>query len=467
VPPVLALGLCVAFVACVLRYNAARSREVVTPTIWIPTLWLAINASRPVSFWLASVGIGGGPGTIEDGNLLDQVLYLSLIVLGLRALSIRGVAWDELFARNKWLVAFLILGGVSVLWSDFPLVTIKRLLRMGGNLVMVLLVLTDPQPISALKTVIRRCAYVLLPFSLLFIKYFPHLAVKYESWSGAVLMSGVASTKNMLGQLCLVAGLVLAWILLTQLKSRIDDLKEFAIDAFFFLLAVHLLLRVDSKTSLVCLAFGIGVWRASGISWVRERVGIVTLTVIGAFFLLNWTFGIVDAITFALGRDPTWTARTRIWDDLMAMNSSWILGTGYDTFWVGERVLEIAERFRINEAHNGYLEIILNLGIVGLVLFCGVILTAYANCVRRMTEPNYGRFAMAALLVAVVYNVTEAGFRGLSPIPFMFYCVGIHVPSVGDVATKVRPNDRDKGRRATQGARRTSSHGWNEEGPKH
>ena len=65
-------------------------------------------------------------------------------------------------------------------------------------LIMVLIVLTDPEPTKAFAALFRRCAFVLLPLSALFIKYYPQLGRGFDQWTGAAANSGVATTKNQL-----------------------------------------------------------------------------------------------------------------------------------------------------------------------------------------------------------------------------------------------------------------------------
>ena len=79
----------------------------------------------------------------------------------------------------------------------------------------------------------------------------------------------------------------------------------------------------------------------------------------------------------------------------------------------------------LNQAHNGYIELYLNLGIIGLFFLLGSILTGLLK-VRRQLEMEYA-YAMLkfALIVAMLtYNYTEAMFVSVSNI-FVLLLVGI------------------------------------------
>jgi hypothetical protein len=76
--------------------------------------------------------------------------------------------------------------------------------------------------------------------------------------------------------------------------------------------------------------------------------------------------------------------------------------------------------WRPTQAHNGYLELYLNLGLVGLLLFIVVILATFRNCKTTLLEDfEWGRLTMGYLVAILAHNWTEAGFKGLS-IMFVF-----------------------------------------------
>jgi O-antigen ligase len=116
-----------------------------------------------------------------------------------------------------------------------------------------------------------------------------------------------------------------------------------------------------------------------------------------------------------MGRNPTLTGRTYIWDALLTIPTNPILGTGFESFWLGERLkilwsVPILEG--INEAHNGYLELYLNLGWIGLILFAGIMIAGYRNVLRLLDkDPEAGRLRLGFFVIAVIYDFTEAAIR--------------------------------------------------------
>ena len=114
---------------------------------------------------------------------------------------------------NRWLVLLISYMLVSILWSDIPFVAFKRWVREFTAVIMALLVLSEPAPRQALESVLRRTVYVLIPFSVLLIKYFPDLGVIYSRWTGEIQWIGVTLQKNGLGRLCLISAFFLVWTL--------------------------------------------------------------------------------------------------------------------------------------------------------------------------------------------------------------------------------------------------------------
>ena len=112
------------------------------------------------------------------------------------------------------------------------------------------------------------------------------------------------------------------------------------------------------------------------------------------------------------------------------MHTNPLLGTGYESFWMGPRLQRFwqnADLGRINEAHNGFLEVYLNLGIIGLFLLSGFLMASYRTICRRL-EPfsSFASFTLALWTIMLFYSVTEAGFRsGLMWVTFLLGAIAV------------------------------------------
>ena len=207
-PPKVALLICFIFILYLFKLEY-KSKPDVSIGLWIPLIWMMIIGSRSVSLWL-NLGIPmESPEDYLEGSPIDRNVFTVLIVLGLLILFRRKVSWEQIWRENTLIFLFFIYCGISVLWSDFPIVSMKRWIKEVGTLVMVFVILSDPNREEAIKAILRRSAYILVPLSVLFIKYYPEFGRGYNRWTWEVYYTGVTVGKNSLGVLCLVFGLFL------------------------------------------------------------------------------------------------------------------------------------------------------------------------------------------------------------------------------------------------------------------
>jgi exopolysaccharide production protein ExoQ len=132
-----------------------------------------------------------------------------------------------------------------------------------------------------------------------------------------------------------------------------------------------------------------------------------------------------------MGRDSTLTGRTELWKELIGMNANPMLGTGFESFWLGERLQKLWELhwWHPNEAHNGYLEVYLNLGFIGVAMLAAMIVKGYRNVRNQLNrDPETGRLLIAYFVVGLTYNFTEAAIRTTDPMWITFLLAIVAVP---------------------------------------
>jgi len=137
------------------------------------------------------------------------------------------------------------------------------------------------------------------------------------------------------------------------------------------------------------------------------------------------------ALVEAMGRDPTLTGRTHLWDQLLRMTVDPWFGTGFESFWLGERTDALWKKYwwRPNQAHNGYLETYLNLGWIGVILLGVTVVAGYRHVVAKFRQdPAIARISLAFFSMAVVYNLTEAAFKGIHVVWIVFLLAVTVIP---------------------------------------
>jgi O-antigen ligase len=376
------------------------------------------------------------PDGYLDGSPFDRNVFFTLIMLGLVVLFKRRVSWSRIRENNAWILVYFVYCGLSAFWSDYPLVSFKRWSKEIGNLVMVFIVLSEIDPIEALSTIMRRCAYILLPMSVVLIKYFSHLGRAY-SQGGIAMYTGVTSHKNSLGMLCMASLFYFFWnylMLRQKVKPYLSYKKEYGIHILFFLMAGWLLYMSSCSTAILATAIGIGFLLLTELPIVRTNIKYINFLIIFlvvVFFVVELDHDTAALVAPSLGRDATLTGRTQLWDELMAMKINRVVGTGYESFWLGDRAQYFWDKYwwHPNQAHNGYLEIYLNLGCIGLFLLMGMLCATYRAITKKLLmDLNHERLKFIFLIIFFLVNITEAYIRGLSLMWFILLLIATEYP---------------------------------------
>lgn len=406
----------------------ARDRRACTSkALWIPSLWLIITGSRPVSVWL---GLGqriDSPEKYLDGSPLDALFFGALLTAGVVVLV--GRRMDFTMLRANWpILLFFSYCALSTLWSDYTFVALKRWTKSVGDVVMVLIILTDPDPPLALKRLLSRAAFLLVPLSVLFIKYYPDLGREYDVWSGVPMYCGVTLFKNLLGMTCLICGLGSLWSFLAACRDRKgrERSRRLIAQGAVLLMVFWLFWVADSMTSLACFILAGGLMVTTSLFRPARKPEVVTVLVLTAICVpLAALFSDMGGgMVGSLGRDPTLTGRTEIWKVVLSLVENSLVGTGFESFWAGDRILKVWKGLNapgIQEAHNGYLEVYLNLGWIGVTLLAVLIATGYRNVVQALRRnAEVGGLKLAFFVTGVIYSFTEAGFRMMAPVWIAF-----------------------------------------------
>jgi exopolysaccharide production protein ExoQ len=447
-PRLIATLVCVVGIFGLFKLNRDRSYKT-SGALWLPVIWLAVAGSREVSQWLSAFGLGFGSGgsltphSYLEGSPVDRFLSLVLTILAVGVLVHRQHRIGKFFRANFPILLFFFYCALSIVWSDYPDVAFKRWIKAIGDLAMVLVVLTDLDQLAAVRRLFSRVGFILLPFSILFIKYYPWLGRTYSNWFGQAVYVGVTQNKNTLGMITLLLGLACVWSFFQAFEDRRRTRKSGPLVAQGVLLAmvIWLFWMARSATSLSCFLMASAFLAATRLSRFGRKpaaahlfaLAVVTVSVIALFFDPG------GDLVATMGRDATLTGRTDIWRLVLSMSGNPLVGTGFESFWLGSRLEKVwnVYRFHLNESHNGYLEVYVNLGWVGVTLLALLLVTGYRNLLSAFRrDPYVGSLKLAFFVAAVVYNLAEAGFRVMNPMWIVFLLAIIAIP---DTTAQERP----------------------------
>jgi O-antigen ligase len=423
------------FVGIFFLFALNRKRDAhYSKALWIPVIWLLIAGSRNVGQWL-DMSSPMDQDRYLEGNPIDRVVLGSLMAIGLVIIFQRLKKAQAILTANFAVLLYFFYCGFSSLWSDYPDVSFKRWFRGAGDLIMVLVILTDDHWLESIKRIVSRVVLFLFPLSVLLIRYYPNLGRGYNIAGSAMFWTGVTTDKNGLGVLCLIFGLATVWNFLELYKEQKQNggkwTKPFYVQGFLVLIMIWLLWESNSMTSISCFVLSLSLLLSVGRwQFARKPLATTFLTLSAVGLSAMVLFGGFGAVLEALGRNPTLTGRTEVWHILLPFAQNPWVGSGYESFWLGDRLKKIGNLTSngINEAHNGYLEIYLNLGWIGLILLGIVILSGYRRVIAAIRlNPEEGKVRLAYFLIPLIYNFTEAAYKMMSPV-WIFFLIAIMAP---------------------------------------
>ena len=333
-----------------------------------------------------------------------QLLWAALYMLVLIPL-IKGGLWTQLIKQHRLLTAVLLMVSLSAFWSVDPQITARRGFGLIGSTLIGFFLASRFSVRDQLK-ITRSCLVVGGVLSLLTSVLLPTLGVMSEGdLRGA--WCGVYAHKNGLGHAMIL--LILTSCVLW--KSKADSGYKTAMWVAF---ASFLVLKSRSTSSIVLLIIAavlIPLIRAFQKSRWHFLFGSASLVLLaGAYAIAN-----LSKILDLLGKDLTLTGRLPLW--IMAgaaiTQKPW-LGFGYGAFWQPENsIFALVSRkagWHAVNAHNGFLQVVLDIGLIGLALVLCLLCTVIWRSLKevRVNSSPLALWPVLYLCVFVVANMDEA-----------------------------------------------------------
>jgi O-antigen ligase len=248
---------------------------------------------------------------------------------------------------------------------------------------------------------------------------------------------GVTDHKNTLGMVCMVLGLGFEWRFLLAYRDRKDPrrTKRLIVYALMLGMMVWIFVQANSVTAQSCFMLASIFLIASGTRRVARKPWLAYVLMAGLVAVPFATIfmGIGGSALEGMGRDATLTGRTEIWKDVISMSGNPIFGTGFESFWLGSRANRMWQMFYFHptQAHNGYIEVYLELGWIGIALLAGIIVTGCRNAVAMFrSNSDAARLRMTYITAVLAYDMTEAGFRMMALTWFFFLMSAVVVTKV-------------------------------------
>lgn len=385
---------------------------------YAPTPWSPAEPPAPAAWeWAAVIAVvimmTGGliPLLSPDQGVETPALRLIwlpayAVILGLVIRRARAIAavWPALLIAGA-LAGFAFL---SSRWSLEPDTTVRRAIALGISMLFAVYlgaVWRGPRLFQMLCI-----AFLFMGLaSLALVAVNPAIGIHQDVNAG--MWRGVWYEKNQ-------AGMMMWTAILAALSLLVSGGRGRWLAAATIGVCMVVLLGSQSKTALLCLlvagglVLGFHILRKAGpiggvvLAWLA----VVAAGSLVAFFLLS-----PETLFVLLGKDPTLTGRTEIWDSLLRRSAErpWT-GYGYAAFWGKESMaanwVRLETEWDVPSAHHGWLEVLIQLGRIGLVMVGATyVLAVLLGLVRLPTQGvREGYFGIAYLAAFGVLTFSES-----------------------------------------------------------
>jgi exopolysaccharide production protein ExoQ len=378
--------------------------------------WLIFYQNLPGT--LDGMASGGGA---SEANDLDRAMKVSMIAVSVFVIATRWLLARSL-AKNiniGW-AAFLVLAPLSALWSIDPAATMLRFVSLASIvLVCFAIPLAGWHRHRFQQLAIPPLMFILIASLVVGIAIPDRIAEIGTDISQRGAWHGITHSKNEFGMLASFGVIICVNRWLAGEKRAYWAIAGAAVASACLILS-------RSNTSLIATIVGVlSMVLVMRVPVIRQRYSLHVVLAIAATILL-YELVIQDVIpgvntllapiTSLTGKDTTFSARTVIWKVVKEhIDAAPYLGTGYGAYWVGpfpsspSYVFVSMMYFYPTEAHNGYLEVINDLGMLGLVCLLLYLFWFMRQAVQLMRiDRSQGAMYLALLFQEMVINMSES-----------------------------------------------------------
>ena len=384
----------------------------------IVSLLLSTGALLPV---ILSGGASQGDGGPEVTDYpLIQLFFLLNYVVTFFLLVARWKKVIYLLSKDKFIWVLVGLAVVSIFWSYAPAMTLRRSIALVGTTLFGLYLATR----YSLRQQLQLLGWMFgisVVLSLLFVVALPKYGIMGGIHAGS--WRGIYLHKNVLGSM-MAESAIIFWLLVTGTQKK----RVLLWGGFSF--SVILLILSTSKSPLVNLVQILATFFAlRALRWRYELMvpALIAIATVGGSLSVLFTTN-ADALLGSIGKDATLTGRTDLWPYVLEMIAKrpW-LGYGYSGFWLGldgeSAYVWRATGWTPPHAHNGLLDLWLDLGLLGVSIF---LLGFGASLLRalawvRLSKTSEGFWPMLYLTFFVLSNLTESALLKQNALIWILY----------------------------------------------
>jgi exopolysaccharide production protein ExoQ len=393
----------------------SRGSLFATLMVWVLIIYLVV----PIGYFAGDMSTGNDTG-MAGPNFLLRTVKLGLLAASTLVVLWRGrLAWVEMKSLNPFFSVFMALVPLSVLWSVDPSATINRYVSLISIVTVCLAFTLLGWNRTRFQDVVRPVLTALLIASVIFELLYPQYAIEVGEGTLKDAWRGLAAQKNQFGMLSSFG--VVFW-----LHAWFYDGKKWWIAFPCIALSFACVLLSRSSTGLLATTLStlfMLLVMAAPSNLRRFMPYIVStfavLVVVYALAVLNLIPGtsmLLDPIAEMSGKDMSFSNRAVIWDIIKEhIQLAPMLGSGYGAYWTGPVPSSPSYTFlgRMyfypSQSHNGYLEVVNDLGAVGLICLLGYLVSWVRQSLELMKfDRGQGLLFLALFFQQAITNLSES-----------------------------------------------------------
>jgi O-antigen ligase len=363
----------------------------------------------------------------EESNAFSQVTHIALLVFLVAATIVQGRAFLRA-ALLAWPVFGLVgLAFLSAMWSSAPWVVVRH----AGTLALSTMFACYVYARYSMPHLIRMLT---LAFCLMAVCSFAIMIVEPGLGHGPVIgdptaWRGAFITKNILGWSAALGTIVAVYALVQHHGWR-------PVAAATVVMSFALVVLSDSRGALLLGLFAAYV--AVLLALLRSRtdfgLGASLFIAVLGFGLCFIIYLFSKEILLLLNRTPHLTGRDLIWQNvILSITKRPWLGYGYGAFWRSDSIeanrIWLAIGWSAPSAHNGWLELALNLGGIGVLYTAWLWMTSLYRAVRLtvVQDAEYVTFCVLILAAILQQNMSEATLLQTGAAWLLFVIAFLHL----------------------------------------
>jgi len=378
--------------------------------------FLMIYSGTPLDPFLSA-----GSSEVAGDRTIFRLLFATTYIVSFLLIVLRWKKVTYVLSRDKLLWVLIGFCALSSFWSIDSGITIRRFFGLIGTTLFGIYLASR----YTLKQQLKLCAYVLAISAVacfFFALFLPQYGLAGDAWRG------IYPQKNVLGRRFVLSTAIFFFLVMTTRENRWFSWLGYITSGVLILLS-------KSTTSLgnfIMITGAILIYYR--ILRLKYNIMVPILTFFSTLSLVFYVWFVTqaDALLGSLGKDTTLTGRSELWPAVFEMiqKKPW-LGYGYGAFWESpngefDTIIQTVQ-WNTPNAHNGFLDLWLGLGLLGLLVFLMGFVTNFLRAIYliRLDETDVNAWLLVYLTFIILSNLTETTLVDQNSLEWVLYVAAV------------------------------------------